>query len=243
MRKGGGKGDGKSGKGGKSGKDACSTDDDDDFEEPTWGGWRKDEAWGTVGGVSVPQNKPVETFAAVIVFMSAMMHCVSGLSGGAASKVFDGVSNLVPMVSQAHQANKHHKESIDTEEKLAKKAMRQNQQHQFNEIKTEMKNHMEQVAVDLREAAKEADRDNWEQRHSMFGTLITSASVMLGGSCSVIVEGIASLPSEGIAENEHFQLSFSFFLGLSYGLLFMCILLAMVRLVFHASPFYDWCDK
>ena len=33
-------------------------------------------------------------------------------------------------------------------------------------------------AVDLREASKEADRDNWEQRHSMFETFITSAAVI-----------------------------------------------------------------
>jgi hypothetical protein len=96
---------------------------------------------------------------------------------------------------------------------------------------------MEQVAIDLREAAKEADRDNWEQQHSMFETLITSASVMLGGSCSIIVEGISSLPGECpdfepagecLGGRADFQFAFCFMLGLSYGCLFMCILLAMV---------------
>jgi membrane-associated HD superfamily phosphohydrolase len=126
------------------------------------------------------------------------------------------------------QSDKLHKEEMEKADDHHLKEMRQAQQHQFREIKNDMKQHMEQVGVDLREASKECDRDSWEQRHSMFETLITSAAVMLGGETSIIVEGLASLPGEGIAENENFQFWFCLLLGLSYGLLFMCILLAMV---------------
>jgi hypothetical protein len=173
--------------------------------------------------------------AALVAMLGAFCFCAS-------SEWNSLVQVIAPAVCQLNQSAIHHEKDTKKAEKLHEKEMKQAQRHQLRELKNEMKNHIEQVAVDLREASKEADRDNWEQRHSMFETLITSAAVMLGGSCSVIVEGLSSLTDQAkideghLIDNELFQIYFCFLLGCAYGFLFMCILLAMV-VVMRMSEF------
>ena len=103
------------------------------------------------------------------------------------------------------------------------------QEHMLRELKSDMKNHMVDIAVELREAEKESDRDNWEQRNSLCQTLLVGASIMLAASCSVIVEGLANLDrDEGLGADPQFQVVFAVVLSLAFGSLFLCIILAIM---------------
>ena len=49
--------------------------------------------------------------------------------------------------------------------------------------------HFQQLTAELLSAAKETDRDVWEQRNGQFQTLILAATLMFGVAMSAIIEG------------------------------------------------------
>jgi hypothetical protein len=202
-------------------------DDEEEYDEEEGGNGETEAAAKSASQPAINFNQ--YDAAGMVAMLGAFCLC--------ASSEWSGLAQVIaPTIAQLKQGASHHEKEVKEAETIHQKEMKQAQRHQLRELKNEMKCHIEQVAVDLREASKEADRDNWEQRHSMFETLITSAAVMLGGSCSVIVEGLSALTDQSakdvghLIDDEQFQIYFCFLLGCSYGFLFMCILLAMVTL-------------
>tara|TARA_B100000524_G_scaffold287909_1_gene162967 strand:- start:1740 stop:2156 length:417 start_codon:yes stop_codon:yes gene_type:complete len=57
------------------------------------------------------------------------------------------------------------------------------------QIASNTEHHYQQLIAELLAAAKEADRDVWEQRNGQFNNLMLSATLMFGVAMSAIIEG------------------------------------------------------
>ena len=129
-----------------------------------------------------------------------------GLCAALASGVGETLFGSVKMATAASVAGECAKNG--TEILGLKAQLKQSQTHHsdekglsnrthFRDLKNSLLSHHEEVLHDLREAQKEADRDQWEMTNDRFQTMITSASVLLAGAGSIIVEG--QLPADRAA--------------------------------------------
>ena len=94
-------------------------------------------------------------------------------------------------------------------------------------------------------AAREAERDMWEQRNTQFQTLVLAATVMIGGGFSLIVEG--TLP-EGSGVSGHrvpdfVVVCYSFFLACGFVLLFLSIVISLKVLSKISKFMYNQFDQ
>ena len=93
----------------------------------------------------------------------------------------------------------------------------------FRDLKNSLRSHQEEVLHDLREAQKEADRDQWEMTNDRLQTIITSASVLLAGAGTCIVEG--HLPANSV---EEVQVAYAASSGLAFGVLLISVVCGMI---------------
>ncbi|EOD32929.1 hypothetical protein EMIHUDRAFT_253222 [Emiliania huxleyi CCMP1516] len=78
--------------------------------------------------------------------------------------------------------------------------------------------HYQQLIAELLAAAKEADRDVWEQRNGQFNNLMLASILMFGVGMSAIIEGNFDLNDSGMA-----VIVFSFFEAVALSTLFLSL--------------------
>ena len=78
----------------------------------------------------------------------------------------------------AWRAERLHRNSLHADGDLHMRALAQ-----------QTEQHFQQLTAELLSAAKETDRDVWEQRNGQFQTLILAATLMFGVAMSAIIEG------------------------------------------------------
>ena len=78
----------------------------------------------------------------------------------------------------------------------------------------------QQLTAELLSAAKETDRDVWEQRNGQFQTLILAATLMFGVAMSAIIEG----NFDAGAASPPARIAFAAFVALALSSLFLCLI-------------------
>ena len=94
-----------------------------------------------------------------------------------------------------------------------------------------LEQHFHQLNADLITATREAERDMYDQRNAEFQTLILCATVMFTALSTVIIQGV--IPT-GL--NYHVYLYYSVSSGVSFILLFLCIILC-TKIVLRSTLF------
>jgi len=87
---------------------------------------------------------------------------------------------------------------------------------------SELERHFAQLDADLVNAAKESERDMFDQRNQQLQTLIVSASVMMAALSTLLIQGL--LPQEA---DDVVTIFFGAANGMSLSLLFLCLVLCI----------------
>ena len=74
-------------------------------------------------------------------------------------------------------------------EKLHQQSLEHDKELHVRGIASATEQHFQELCAELLTAAKEADRDVWEQRNGQFNNLMLSATLMFGVAVASIVEG------------------------------------------------------
>ena len=74
-------------------------------------------------------------------------------------------------------------------EQLGRKAIQQEKELYVKGVATSTEQHYQALTAELTTAAKEADRDVWEQRNVQFNNLLVCATLMFGLAMGTVVEG------------------------------------------------------
>ena len=96
---------------------------------------------------------------------------------------------------------------------------------------SEVEQHFQQLNADLLAAAKESERDMWDQRNQQFSNIVVATTIIMTGLITVSVQGI--LPA-GLSE--FILVSYAIANSMSMGLLVVCAVLCL-EIVLRASNF------
>ena len=94
-----------------------------------------------------------------------------------ASSIFD-VLSLGAGLASLYRGEKLHKSTLEHDKELHVRG-----------IASSTEQHFQELCAELLTAAKEADRDVWEQRNGQFNNLMLSSTLMFGVAVASIVEG------------------------------------------------------
>ena len=109
----------------------------------------------------------------------------------------------------AWRAERLHRNSLHADGDLHMRALAQ-----------QTEQHFQQLTAELLSAAKETDRDVWEQRNGQFQTLILAATLMFGVAMSAIIEG----NFDAGAASPPARIAFATFVALALSSLFLCLI-------------------
>uniref|UniRef100_A0A7S4B5X8 Transmembrane protein n=2 Tax=Chrysotila carterae TaxID=13221 RepID=A0A7S4B5X8_CHRCT len=120
--------------------------------------------------------------------------------------------NLLASVYGTYHNHATHKQTLSHDQELHVRA-----------LAASTEQHYQQLIAELLAAAKEADRDVWEQRNGQFNNLMLSAILMFGVAMSAIIEG-------NFDKHENYVLSMAFAAceALSLSLLFLCLVCCLL---------------
>ena len=96
---------------------------------------------------------------------------------------------------------------------------------------SEIEQHFQQLNADLLAAAKESERDMWDQRNQQFSNIVLATTIIMTGLITVLVQGV--LPP---GCSDFIKISYSIANSLSIGLLIICAVLSS-EIVLRASSF------
>ena len=82
-------------------------------------------------------------------------------------------------------------------EKLHRQTLEHDKELHVRGIASSTEQHFQELCAELLTAAKEADRDVWEQRNGQFNNLMLSSTLMFGVAVASIVEGNFNQSVEG----------------------------------------------
>jgi hypothetical protein len=185
---------------------------------------------GNYGGGSSACGKFAELesylmFAGVAGFVAAMATGVGEIIGAGAgvAGIASGGAKLIGQVADKSTAQEQVRAQLSQSAYQFEQDKGLSRRAHFRDLKNDLRSHQEEVLQELREAQKEADRDQWEMTNDRFQTIITSASVLLAGAGSIIVEGL--LPAES---EEWVQVAYAASTSLSFGMLLIAVVCGMV---------------
>ena len=125
-----------------------------------------------------------------------------------ASSIFD-VLSLGAGLASLYRGEKLHKSTLEHDKELHVRG-----------IASSTEQHFQELCAELLTAAKEADRDVWEQRNGQFQTLILAATLMFGVAMSAIIEG----NFDAGAASPPARIAFATFVALALSSLFLCLI-------------------
>ena len=96
---------------------------------------------------------------------------------------------------------------------------------------SEIQQHFQQLNADLLSAAKESERDMWDQRNQQFSNIVLATTIIMTGLITVLVQGV--LPP---GCSNFIKITYSIANSLSIGLLIICAVLSS-EIVLRASSF------
>ena len=112
----------------------------------------------------------------------------------------------------AWRAERLHRNSLHADGDLHMRALAQ-----------QTEQHFQQLTAELLSAAKETDRDVWEQRNGQFNNLMLSSTLMFGVAVASIVEGNFNQTVDG-----HATAWFAFFVACALSFLFVSLVCCML---------------
>ena len=96
---------------------------------------------------------------------------------------------------------------------------------------SDLEQHFHQLNADLIASTREGERDMYDQRNQGLQTIILASSVMFAALSTLLVEG--ELPGNA---SEFMYVGFALFAGLSFSLLFLCIVIS-IEVTMRSSKF------
>ena len=128
-----------------------------------------------------------------------------------ASSIFD-VLSLGAGLASLYRGEKLHKSTLEHDKELHVRG-----------IASSTEQHFQELCAELLTAAKEADRDVWEQRNGQFNNLMLSSTLMFGVAVASIVEGNFNQTVDG-----HATAWFAFFVACALSFLFVSLVCCML---------------
>ena len=108
-------------------------------------------------------------------------------------------------------------------EKLHKSTLEHDKELHVRGIASSTEQHFQELCAELLTAAKEADRDVWEQRNGQFNNLMLSSTLMFGVAVASIVEGNFNQTVDG-----HATAWFACFVACALSFLFVSLVCCML---------------
>ena len=130
---------------------------------------------------------------------------------GYASSIFDALSFGAGLAS-LYRGEKLHKSTLEHDKELHVRG-----------IASSTEQHFQELCAELLTAAKEADRDVWEQRNGQFNNLMLSSTLMFGVAVASIVEGNFNQTVDG-----HATAWFACFVACALSFLFVSLVCCML---------------
>jgi hypothetical protein len=96
---------------------------------------------------------------------------------------------------------------------------------------SEIEQHFQQLNADLLAAAKESERDMWDQRNQQFSNIVVATTIIMTGLVTVLVQGV--LPP---GCSEFIKIAYAIANSFSMGLLIICAVLSL-EIIIRASNF------
>ena len=128
-----------------------------------------------------------------------------------ASSIFDALSFGAGLAS-LYRGEKLHKSTLEHDKELHVRG-----------IASSTEQHFQELCAELLTAAKEADRDVWEQRNGQFNNLMLSSTLMFGVAVASIVEGNFNQTVDG-----HATAWFACFVACALSFLFVSLVCCML---------------
>jgi membrane protein implicated in regulation of membrane protease activity len=129
------------------------------------------------------------------------------------------------------KAKEHHQETIKLAEDQHKKNLAEVKRTYLLELFNNLEQHFQQLNADLIASSKESERDMFDQRNQSFQTIILASSVMFTALSTAMTNGLIPLQS-----SEVFVIGYALTTSLSFGFLFLCVVVC-IELVLRASSF------
>jgi hypothetical protein len=108
-------------------------------------------------------------------------------------------------------------------EKLHRQTLEHDKELHVRGIASSTEQHFQELCAELLTAAKEADRDVWEQRNGQFNNLMLSATLMFGVAVASIVEGNFNQDVSDERTSEVITGIFAFFVACALSFLFVSL--------------------
>ena len=147
-----------------------------------------------------------------------------------ASSIFDALSFGAGLAS-LYRGEKLHKSTLEHDKELHVRG-----------IASSTEQHFQELCAELLTAAKEADRDVWEQRNGQFNNLMLSSTLMFGVAVASIVEGNFNQTVDG-----HATAWFACFVACALSFLFVSLVCCMlvsrrmsIYMIMRSSRFVSW---
>ena len=145
------------------------------------------------------------------------------------------IANTVRDLSQHHEKEnlewaQHNKEMKLAEKQFEEKERLAKQIYLVDKF-SEIEQHFQQLNADLLAAAKESERDMWDQRNQQFSNIVLATTIIMTGLITVLVQGV--LPP---GCSNFIKVSYSIANSFSIGLLIICAVLSS-EIVLRASSF------